>query len=159
VAFPTETVYGLGADADNPQAVRAIFKVKGRPDFHPLIVHLGSGAQIKDWAVGIPDEAYLLIQTFWPGPLTLILKKSHRVLKEVTGGQDTVGLRVPDHKLALTLLREFGGGIAAPSANRFGRVSPTRAEHVQQDLGSDVDFILDGGPSEVGVESTIVDFS
>jgi L-threonylcarbamoyladenylate synthase len=159
VAFPTETVYGLGADADNPQAVRSIFKVKGRPEFHPLIVHLGSGDQIDKWAVEIPDEAFLLIRTFWPGPLTLILKRAHRVLKEVTGGQETVGLRVPDHKTALALLREFGGGVAAPSANRFGRVSPTCADHVRRDLGTDVDCILDGGECEVGVESTIVDFS
>jgi L-threonylcarbamoyladenylate synthase len=159
VAFPTETVYGLGADADNPQAVRSIFKVKGRPEFHPLIVHLGSGDQVDKWAVEIPDEAFLLIRTFWPGPLTLILKRAHRVLKEVTGGQETVGLRVPDHKTALALLREFGGGVAAPSANRFGRVSPTCADHVRRDLGTDVDCILDGGECEVGVESTIVDFS
>jgi L-threonylcarbamoyladenylate synthase len=159
VAFPTETVYGLGADADNPQAVRSIFKVKGRPEFHPLIVHLGSGDQVDKWAVEIPDEAFLLIRTFWPGPLTLILKRAHRVLKEVTGGQETVGLRVPDHKTALALLREFGSGVAAPSANRFGRVSPTCADHVRRDLGTDVDCILDGGECEVGVESTIVDFS
>lgn len=159
VAFPTETVYGLGADADNPQAVRSIFRVKGRPEFHPLIVHLGSGDQVGQWALEIPDEAFLLIRTFWPGPLTLILKRAHRVLKEVTGGQDTVGLRVPDHKTALAMLREFGGGVAAPSANRFGKVSPTCAAHVRQDLGSDVDYILDGGDCEVGVESTIVDFS
>lgn len=159
VAFPTETVYGLGADADNPQAVRSIFRVKGRPEYHPLIVHLGSGDQVGQWAIEIPDEAHLLIRTYWPGPLTLILKRAHRVLKEVTGGQETVGLRVPDHKLALALLREFGGGVAAPSANRFGKVSPTSVAHVRQDLGGDVDFILDGGDCEVGVESTIVDFS
>ncbi|HZE97883.1 MAG TPA: L-threonylcarbamoyladenylate synthase [Planctomycetota bacterium] len=159
VAFPTETVYGLGADADNAQAVQSIFRVKGRPERHPLIVHLASSDDIKNWAISIPDEAFLLIQTFWPGPLTLILKKTHRVLREVTGGQDTVGLRVPDHKLALGLLREFGGGVAAPSANRFGRVSPTSADHVRQDLGDDVDWILDGGSCAVGVESTIVDFS
>src|SRR5882672_1413331 len=127
VAFPTETVYGLGADADNPQAVQAIFRVKGRPDRHPLIVHLASGGHLREWATSIPDEAFLLIETFWPGPLTVILKKSHRVLKEVTGGQDTVGLRVPDHRVALALIREFGGALAAPSANRFGKVSPTSA--------------------------------
>jgi L-threonylcarbamoyladenylate synthase len=159
VAFPTETVYGLGADADNPQAVEAIFRVKGRPGSHPLIVHLGSGDDVKDWAVSVPDEAHLLIRTYWPGPLTLILKRAQRVLKAVTGGQETVGLRVPDHKLALAMLREFRGGVAAPSANRFGRVSPTCAEHVRQDLGGDVDFILDGGACAVGLESTIVDFS
>lgn len=159
VAFPTETVYGLGADADNPQAIEAVFRIKGRPVNHPLIVHLGSGDDVKNWALGIPDEAHLLMQTYWPGPLTVILKKAQRVLKTVTGGQETVGLRVPDHKVALAMLREFGGGVAAPSANRFGRVSPTTAEHVRQDLGSDVDFILDGGPCAVGVESTIVDFT
>jgi L-threonylcarbamoyladenylate synthase len=159
VAFPTETVYGLGADADNAQAIQAIFRVKGRPSTHPLIVHLGSGDDVKDWAVSVPDEAHLLIHTYWPGPLTLILKKTQRVLSAVSGGQETVGLRVPDHKMALALLREFGGGIAAPSANRFGRVSPTSADHVRQDLGENVDFVLDGGPCAVGVESTIVDFS
>jgi len=159
VAFPTETVYGLGADADNPQALQAVFRVKGRPSNHPLIVHLGRGDEVKDWAISIPDEAHLLIQTYWPGPLTLILKKAQRVLPAVTGGQDTVGVRIPDHKLALAMLREFRGGVAAPSANRFGRVSPTCADHVRQDLGSDVDFILDGGACAIGVESTIVDFS
>jgi len=159
VAFPTETVYGLGADADNPQALQAVFRVKGRPSNHPLIVHLGRGDEVKDWAISIPDEAHLLIQTYWPGPLTLILKKAQRVLPAVTGGQDTVGLRIPDHKLALAMLRDFRGGVAAPSANRFGRVSPTSADHVRQDLGNDVDFILDGGACAVGVESTIVDFS
>lgn len=159
VAFPTETVYGLGGDADNPQAVDAIFRVKGRPSTHPLIVHLGGGEAVKDWAVSVPDEAHLLMQTYWPGPLTLILKRAQRVLKAVSGGQETVGLRVPDHKLALAMLRDFGGGVAAPSANRFGRVSPTCADHVRQDLGGDVDYILDGGSCAVGVESTIVDFS
>ena len=159
VAFPTETVYGLGADADNSQAIQAIFRVKGRPANHPLIVHLGSGDEVKDWAISIPDEAHLLIQTYWPGPLTLILKKAQRVLPAVTGGQDTVGLRIPDHKMALAMLREFRGGVAAPSANRFGKVSPTCVDHVRQDLGTDVDFILDGGACAVGVESTIVDFS
>jgi L-threonylcarbamoyladenylate synthase len=159
VAFPTETVYGLGADADNAQAIQAIFRVKGRPVTHPLIIHLGSGDEVKDWAVSVPDEAHLLIRTYWPGPLTLILKKTQRVLSAVSGGQDTVGLRVPDHKMALALLREFRGGIAAPSANRFGRVSPTSADHVRQDLRGEVDFILDGGTCAVGVESTIVDFS
>jgi L-threonylcarbamoyladenylate synthase len=159
VAFPTETVYGLGGDADNPQAIQAIFRVKGRPSTHPLIVHLGSGDEVKDWAVSVPDEAHLLIRTYWPGPLTLILKKTQRVLPAVSGSQDTVGLRVPDHTMALALLREFRGGLAAPSANRFGRVSPTSADHVRHDLGGDVDFVLDGGPCAVGVESTIVDFS
>lgn len=159
VAFPTETVYGLGGDADNPQAIEAIFRVKGRPNTHPLIVHLGSWEAVKDWAVSVPDEAHLLMQTYWPGPLTLILKRAHRVLKAVTGGQETVGLRVPDHKLALAMLRDFGGGVAAPSANRFGQVSPTCADHVRQDLGGDVDYILDGGSCAVGLESTIVEFN
>ncbi|HLY07779.1 MAG TPA: L-threonylcarbamoyladenylate synthase [Planctomycetota bacterium] len=159
VAFPTETVYGLGADADNLQAVESIFRVKGRPSTHPLIVHLGSGEDVKDWAVSVPDEAHLLMSIYWPGPLTLILKTTQRVLRAVTGGQDTVGLRVPDHKVALAMLREFRGGVAAPSANRFGRVSPTCADHVRQDLGADVDFVLDGGACAVGLESTIVDFS
>jgi L-threonylcarbamoyladenylate synthase len=159
VAFPTETVYGLGGDADNSQAIQSIFRVKGRPVSHPLIVHLGSSEDVKDWAISIPDEAHLLMRTFWPGPLTLILKKAQRVLRAVCGGQETVGLRVPDHKLTLAMLREFRGGVAAPSANRFGRVSPTCAEHVRRDLGADVDFVLDGGPCAVGIESTIVDFS
>lgn len=159
VAFPTETVYGLGGDASNERAVRAIFRVKGRPENHPLIVHLHSVDQLGAWAESVPQAAVELGRRFWPGPLTLILKKADSVSTLVTGGQDTVGLRVPDHPTVLALLREFGGGVAAPSANRFGRVSPTSADHVRQDLGGDVDFILDGGPCTIGVESTIVDFS
>ena len=159
VAFPTETVYGLGADASNETAVRAIFRVKGRPETHPLIVHLHRADQVRDWAVSVPKEAIDLAKKFWPGPLTLILKKAPSVSPAVTGGQDTVGLRVPDHSVALAMLREFGGGVAAPSANRFGKVSPTTAKHVREDLGEDVDFILDGGSCDIGVESTIVDFS
>jgi L-threonylcarbamoyladenylate synthase len=159
VAFPTETVYGLGADADNDQALKAIFRVKGRPETHPLIIHLHQMEQLQDWAASIPDPAKKLAERFWPGPLTLILRKASRVSRVATGGQETVGLRVPDHPVALSLLREFGGGVAAPSANRFGKVSPTTAEHVRQDLGSDVDFVLDGGPCSIGVESTIVDVS
>jgi L-threonylcarbamoyladenylate synthase len=159
VAFPTETVYGLGADAENGTAVKAIFRVKGRPERHPLIVHLGDSKDLASWSASVPESAELLARSFWPGPLTLILKRSRRVLDEVTGGQETVGLRVPDHELALKLLRAFGGGVAAPSANRFGRVSPTSADHVRQDLGKDVDYILDGGKCGVGVESTIVDVS
>jgi L-threonylcarbamoyladenylate synthase len=159
VAFPTETVYGLGADAENAEAVKAIFRVKGRPEQHPLIVHLGDAGELRSWTSSLPDTALLLAQTFWPGPLTLILKRSSRVLDEVTGGQDTVGIRVPAHDLALTFLRAFGGGVAAPSANRFGRVSPTCADHVRRDLGKDVDYILDGGPCGVGIESTILDVS
>jgi L-threonylcarbamoyladenylate synthase len=159
VAFPTETVYGLGADAENPKAVRSIFRVKGRPERHPLIVHLGDATELGSWTSSLSDTALLLAQTFWPGPLTLILKRSFRVLDEVTGSQETVGLRVPAHDLALKLLQAFGGGVAAPSANRFGRVSPTCADHVRRDLGQDVDYILDGGPCGVGIESTILDVS
>ena len=156
VAFPTETVYGLGADASNPLAVRKIFEIKGRPDYHPLIVHIAATSQLSDWARGIPDAAWRLAAAFWPGPLTLILQRSSQVPNEVTGGQDTVGLRVPDHPIATALLHAFGGGIAAPSANRFGQVSPTTAQHVHDKLGSRVGMILDGGPCRIGVESTIV---
>jgi L-threonylcarbamoyladenylate synthase len=159
VAFPTETVYGLGAAATNPRAVARIFEVKGRPRNHPVIVHLAEVTAIKEWAVDIPADAWALAEAFWPGPLTLILPRAHRVPNAVTGGTGTVGLRVPDQPLALELLDAFGGGIAAPSANRFGRVSPTTAAHVRADLGADVDLILDGGPCAVGVESTIVDLS
>jgi L-threonylcarbamoyladenylate synthase len=159
VAFPTETVYGLGADAANPEAVRKIFQVKGRPSNHPLIVHLASLDQLEDWAKDIPPVAQLLAERFWPGPLAMILNKKSEVPLEVTGGQQTVGLRVPAHPVALSLLRKFGGGIAAPSANRFCRISPTQAQHVKEELGEDVDLILDGGPCQVGVESTIVDLS
>lgn len=158
VAFPTETVYGLGADARNPKALARMYDVKGRPTHHPVIVHLGSVSQLEDWAVDIPPQAYQLAQAFWPGPLTLILKRSLQVPDAVTGGQDTVGIRIPDHPVALALLQAFDGGIAAPSANRFGRLSPTTAAHVQADLGQDVDLVLDGGASDVGVESTIVAF-
>ncbi len=159
VAFPTETVYGLGADASNPQAVAKIFAAKGRPADHPLIVHLADAAAIDDWAREVPIEARRLAAAFWPGPLTLILKRSGRAPDAVTGGQDTVGLRVPRHPLALALLAGFGGGIAAPSANRFGRISPTTAAHVREELGAAVALALDGGPCAVGIESTIVDFS
>ncbi len=157
VAFPTETVYGLGADAADPAALRRLYAVKGRPPDHPVIVHLADAAALDDWAVDVADAARALVDAFWPGPLTVILRRAARVPDEVTGGRDTVGLRVPDQPLALALLREFGGGIAAPSANRFGRVSPTTAADVVADLGDDVDLVLDGGPCRVGVESTIVD--
>lgn len=157
VAFPTETVYGLGADASNPAAVERVFAVKGRPRSHPLIVHLGEAMAMKEWAGVIPDDAWVLAEAFWPGPLTLILPRAERVPDAVTGGLLTVGLRVPAAPLALELLSAFGGGVAAPSANRFGRVSPTTAEHVRADLGDAVDLVLDGGPCPVGVESTIVD--
>ena len=159
VAFPTETVYGLGADAANPAAVARIFAVKGRPRNHPVIVHLGEATAIKAWAAEVPADAWTLAEAFWPGPLTLILPRAAHVPDDVTGGVGTVGLRVPDQPLALELLDAFGGGIAAPSANRFGRVSPTTAAHVRADLGPDVDVVLDGGPCAVGVESTIVDLS
>jgi len=159
VAFPTETVYGLGADALNRVAVRKVFDVKGRPITHPLIVHLAAASALEDWAAEVPDAALRLANRFWPGPLTIVLKRSASVPDEVTGGQDTVALRVPAHPLAQQLLKEFEGGIAAPSANRFGRVSPTTAEHVLEDLGTDVDFVLDGGACDVGVESTIIDLS
>jgi L-threonylcarbamoyladenylate synthase len=158
VAFPTETVYGLGADAANPHALRHLFAVKGRPADHPVIVHVARAAQLDDLAVDVPDIAHALAQQCWPGPLTLVVRRRHdRVAAEATGGLDTVGVRVPDHPLARALLDAFGGGVAAPSANRFGRVSPTTAQHVRDDLGSDVDVVLDGGPCTVGIESTIVD--
>ena len=166
VALPTETVYGLGADAANPEAVAKIYAAKGRPANHPLIVHLAAAEHLPQWARDIPQAARDLAAAFWPGPLTLILKKQDWVPLAVTGGQDTVGLRVPAHPVALALLGAFASarasapaGIAAPSANRFGRVSPTTAAHVREELGDKVSLILDGGPCEVGIESTIVDFS
>ena len=159
VAFPTETVYGLGADAENPVAVARIFAAKGRPADHPLIVHIGNPGQLTRWAKDVPDAAWRLARRYWPGPLTLILQRARRVPDIVTGGQDTVGLRIPDHPLALALLEAFGGGIAAPSANRFGRLSPTTAAHVHEELGDAMDLILDGGPCRVGIESTILDLS
>jgi L-threonylcarbamoyladenylate synthase len=159
VAFPTETVYGLGADASREDAAAKIFAVKGRPRAHPLIVHLAPDARLDDWAADVPDVARTLVAAAWPGPLTVIVKRGPRVALATTGGADTVGLRVPSHPMAQALLRAFGGGIAAPSANRFGAVSPTTADHVAADLGDDVDYILDGGACDVGVESTIVDLS
>jgi L-threonylcarbamoyladenylate synthase len=159
VAFPTETVYGLGADAANPVAVAKIFAAKGRPADHPLIVHLAAATQLDDWAREVPSAAHQLAAAFWPGPLTLILKRAPRVPDAVTGGQDTVGLRVPDQPLTLALLRAFKGGIAGPSANRFGRISPTTADHVHSEFGDNAPMILDGGPCRLGIESTIVDLS
>ena len=164
VGIPTETVYGLGADAANAEAVAKIFAAKGRPADHPLIVHLPGHNWIERWAVDIPEAVWELAESFWPGPLTLILKKQPWVPDAVTGGQDTVGLRVPGHPVALALLRAFAlaggsGGVAAPSANRFGRISPTAAQHVADELGERVPFILDGGACPVGIESTIIDFS
>ena len=159
VAFPTETVYGLGADAADPAAVAKIFAAKGRPADPPLIVHLPAAAQLARWAREVPAEAERLAAAFWPGPLTLILKRQPDVPDAVTGGQDTVGLRVPNHPLALELLAAFDGGIAAPSANRFGRISPTTAAHVREELGERVPLVLDGGACPVGIESTILDLS
>jgi L-threonylcarbamoyladenylate synthase len=159
VAFPTETVYGLGADASSPAALRRLYAVKRRPPDHPVIVHVASAAALSDWSTAVPDGARHLAAGFWPGPLTLVLPRAATVLDEVTGGRDTVALRVPDQPVALALLGAFGGGVAAPSANRFGRVSPTTAAAVRADLGDDVDVVLDGGPCRVGVESTIVDWS
>jgi L-threonylcarbamoyladenylate synthase len=159
VAFPTETVYGLGADAQNPAAVAKIFAAKGRPADHPLIVHVPAADALTTWAAHIPPAAMALARAFWPGPLTLILERSGIVPDAVTGGQNTVGLRVPNHPLALKLLRAFGGGLAAPSANRFGRLSPTTAQHVRDELGAAVPLILEGGACTVGIESTIIDFS
>ena len=163
VAFPTETVYGLGADAGNPDAVHRIFMAKGRPSDHPVIVHLGDVAQVERWAREFPEGARKLAAAFWPGPLTLILPRTAHVGDAVTGGQDSVGLRMPAHPVAKALLAAFaalgGAGIAAPSANRFGHVSPTSARHVEDDLGDAVAMILDGGPCAVGIESTIVAFT
>ncbi len=167
MAFPTETVYGLGADASNPAAVAKIFDAKGRPQDHPLIVHLAGAELLPQWAREIPRAAQQLAAAFWPGPLTLILKRASGVPDCVTGGQDSVGLRIPGHPVALTLLKAFAGeeagrrysGIAAPSANKFGRISPTTAEHVRAELGAAVGSVLDGGECEVGIESTIVDLS
>ncbi len=157
VAIPTETVYGLAADASNEDAVRRIFAAKGRPADHPLIVHIAAAEQLADWAASVPASAAVLAETCWPGPLTVLVPRAAHVLPVVTGGRDTVGVRVPAHPLTTELLERFGGGLAAPSANRFGMVSPTTADHVRADLGDAVDFVLDGGACPVGVESTIVD--
>ena len=163
VAIPTETVYGLAADARNRAAVTRVFELKGRPTDHPLIVHLRSGADITDWAESVPPAAARLAATCWPGPLTMLLHRHPDVDDAVTGGLPTIGLRVPSHPIAQELLERFGSGLAAPSANRFGKVSPTTAQHVLDDLGAyldpDRDLILDGGPCDVGVESTIVDLT
>ncbi|MCS6786244.1 MAG: L-threonylcarbamoyladenylate synthase [Thiobacillaceae bacterium] len=155
VAFPTETVYGLGADARNRAAVRRVFAIKGRPADHPVIVHLPAPEALEAWARTVPEAARRLARAFWPGPLTLVLPRAAGVLDEVTGGQDSVAVRVPAHPLALALIRA-AGALVAPSANRFGRVSPTTAAHVRAELNGAVDLILDGGPCAVGVESTIL---
>jgi L-threonylcarbamoyladenylate synthase len=162
VAFPTETVYGLGADAENPAAVAAIYAAKGRPQDHPVIVHVAPGADLDYWAADVPDEARRLAQAFWPGPLTLIVRRNAHIPDAVSGGQDTVGIRCPSHPVAMALLSAFKGGkggVAAPSANKFGNVSPTTAQHVLDEFGPDAMTVLDGGASQVGIESTIVDLS
>ena len=164
VAFPTETVYGLGADAENPAAVAAIYAAKGRPQDHPVIVHVAPGADLGYWACDIPPEAHQLADAFWPGPLTMILRRAPGIPDAVSGGQDTVGIRCPSHPVAIALLQAFKGGkggVAAPSANKFGHVSPTTAQHVRDEFGDDprLAAVLDGGQSEVGIESTIVDLS
>ncbi len=159
VAFPTETVYGLGAAARNSAAIRRLFAVKGRPADHPVIVHLAGADAMPEWTSRVPPAAVHLADAFWPGPLTLVLPRAAHVLDLVTGGQETVALRVPSHPIAHQLLKAFGDGVVAPSANRFGRLSPTRADHVHAELGDAVGLILDGGPTDVGVESTIVDLS
>ena len=164
VAFPTETVYGLGADATNESAVSRIFEIKGRPLDHPVIVHINSTDQIEHWAVNVPKYAYALADKYWPGPMTLILNRSSNAKDWITGGQNTVGIRIPNHEIALLLLEEFkkigSGAIAAPSANKFGKVSPTSYQHVKEELSQDLsvnDIILDGGNSSIGIESTIID--
>jgi L-threonylcarbamoyladenylate synthase len=164
VAFPTETVYGLGADAENPAAVAAIYAAKGRPQDHPVIVHVAPGASLDYWCADIPSEARQLAEAFWPGPLTMILKRAANIPDAVSGGQDTVGIRCPSHPVAIRLLQAFKGGkggVAAPSANKFGHVIPTTAQHVRDEFGDDprIATVLDGGQSEVGIESTIVDLS
>jgi L-threonylcarbamoyladenylate synthase len=159
VAFPTETVYGLGADASSASAMAKLYAVKRRPADHPVIVHFASADTAFGWAREVPESARKLANAFWPGPLTVVLKRSQKAQDFVTGGQETVGLRLPSHPVARELLQLFGSGVAAPSANRFGRISPTTASHVRADLGADVELVLEGGPSEVGIESTIVDLS
>jgi len=159
VAFPTETVYGLGANAASDAAVAKIFAAKGRPADHPLIVHIASADELPQWARDIPETAWALAAQFWPGPLTLILKRARGVADAASGGLDTIGLRVPGHPVAQALLRAFGGGIAAPSANQFGRISPTCADHVLSELEGRIEAVIDGGPCSVGLESTILDLS
>jgi L-threonylcarbamoyladenylate synthase len=156
VVFPTETVYGLGADATDPDAIRRVFELKGRPATHPLIVHIENARAIDRWALNVPDSARKLADRFWPGPLTLVLRRAPAVDPAITGGQDTVAVRVPAHPVAQQLLRGFGSGIAAPSANRYGHVSPTRADHVREEFGDETPMLLDGGECKFGLESTIV---
>lgn len=159
VVIPTETVYGLAANAQDSAAVKKIFELKGRPANHPLIVHIASVDFLKQWAKDIPETAYQLADHFWPGPLTLILNKRDDIQTMVTGGQNTIGLRCPNNPLTLELLRQFGGGLAAPSANRFGHISPTTAQHVRDEFGAQTPMILDAGACEIGIESTIIDLT
>jgi len=159
VAVPTETVYGLAGDATNPDAIRAIFRAKGRPADHPLIVHLAAAEQLNDWVAHVPDTAWRLAAAFWPGPLTLVLPVARGVSPLVTGGQATIALRVPAHPIMHTILREVGRGLAAPSANPFGQISPTTAAHVRTHLAGKIAAVVDGGPCQIGIESTIVDLS
>ncbi|HEY9755705.1 MAG TPA: L-threonylcarbamoyladenylate synthase [Oculatellaceae cyanobacterium] len=159
VSFPTETVYGLGADASSETAIRRLYQAKGRPSTHPVIVHVHSVDAARNWAVDIPPEFFKLAETYWPGPLTIVLKRANSVLNAVTGGQDTVALRIPKHPIALALLEAFGGGLVAPSANKFGRLSPTLAQHVIDEFKDEVAMVLDGGPCNVGIESTIINLS
>lgn len=159
VVIPTETVYGLAANAMDTEAVKKIFELKGRPANHPLIVHIASVDFLKQWAKDIPETAYQLAEHFWPGPLTLILNKRDDIQTIVTGGQNTIGLRCPNNPLTLELLRAFGGGLAAPSANRFGHISPTTAQHVRDEFGAQTPIILDAGACDIGIESTIIDLT
>lgn len=159
VAFPTETVYGLGADANNPIAIQKVFQAKGRPADHPVIVHISDPQQLTAWARDIPESAWVLAKHFWPGPLTFILYKQPHVSPLITGNQETIGIRIPNHPLTLELLRQFGSGIVGPSANKYGRVSPTTAAHVTNDLGNEVAGVVDGGACQVGIESTIIDLT
>ena len=156
IGLPTETVYGLAADASNPEAVRAIFRLKGRPQNHPVIVHLASFSQLAQWAVTTDPRVKLLADAFWPGPLTLVLPKLPHVDEQITGGQPTIAVRIPGHPVAQKILSQFGGGLAAPSANRFGRISPTLAAHVRDEFGAELPLVVDGGDCEVGLESTIL---
>jgi L-threonylcarbamoyladenylate synthase len=159
IALPTETVYGLAADVTNPAAIARVYAIKGRPPDHPLIVHAHDLGALDGYVANASGVLRALADAFWPGPLTAVVERGERTPRSVTGGQDTVAVRVPDHPLALAILAGFGGALAAPSANRFGRVSPTTAEHVRADLGDEVDLVVDGGPAAVGVESTIVDLT
>lgn len=159
VGIPTETVYGLAADAKNESAIEALFKAKGRPSSHPVIVHIANMSKLSEWAENVPPEALELGTKFWPGPLTMVLRKKEEISKKITGGQDTLAIRVPRHPITRKLLEDFGGGLVAPSANKFGRISPTRAQDVLNEFGDEISYVLEGGPCTVGIESTIVDLS